>query len=244
MKVLVVVDSLKDINKKINTLTSRFGGQLHFVVKAEFVKLFNTFGYQASAVYSNNLTEIMHYLLKRMDISDVVIYYSSLELTNELANTFISAVDDGSKVVNIVPNYNYFERFGNSVYSLYVKTIFKANDSFASPKLQFLPAGFVEELLSSHLGNKLFEINKELCTTINTSDKVVNSSLKVKTKFNKYAILPIIALLAITALFIMCLGVFGAKFIVIFLFVVLYILDIVLTIIFQCKNYFDARFLK
>lgn len=244
MKVVFVVDSIKDLNKKINMMQSHFGNDIIFVVKANLAKLFGTYGHFASAIYNNNLAKVVHFTLARLEISSVVMYYSSCEINNPLLDAFSAKIADGSKVVNVVPTYNAFEQFCNSIYNIYVKTIFKNNDSLASPKLQFLPQKFVEELLSTHFGNKLFETPVELTQNLETNNKQINASLKIKPTFNKYAIIPLIIALATTACLIMALAFWGGKYLVVFVFVLLYVLNIFLTIVLQCKNFFDSRFLK
>ena len=57
---------------------------------------------------------------------------------------------------------------------------------------------YVEELMTSHFGNKLFEINPALCKTIHYEDKEFNQSLKTKTGFNKNLLVPIILALTLT----------------------------------------------
>ena len=131
----------------------------------------------------------------------------------------------------------------NSIYNLYVKALFKNQDNLASAKIQYLPKAFVEELLNSHFGNKLFEISPSLCKEIHYEDKEFNKSLKTKTGFNKNLLVPIILALTLTvALFTTFVLLQGINYIAALIFIVLYLLDIVLTIIYQCKIYFDKRF--
>ncbi len=244
MKVVFVVDSLNDLNKKIAMLQSHFGNDIIYIVKANLAKIFKTYGHFESAVYYNNLSKIIHYTLLKLDVSSLVICYASLEFDSKLLERFIEQIKDGQKVVNVMPNYNILEQFSNVVYNLYVKAIFKNEDSLASPKLQYLPQACVQELLQSHLGNKMFAMPSNLTNTMYVEDKKINSSLKIKTGFNKFSLLPIIITLIITACLIMSLAFWGLNFFTIFIFVLLYILDIFLSIVFSCKNYFDNRFLK
>ena len=244
MKIVFVVDSVENLNEKISKLEARFGTDFVFIVKANLAPLFKTYNRPISAVYGKNLTKVMHLTLARLSISSVVVCHASVKLTDELLNIFASKIGDETKLVNVMPSYNTFEQMCNGAYNIYVRSIFKVNDSLISTKLQFLPELCVKELLDSHMGNRLFEINPNLKQTIYVQEKQTNNSLKTKTKFNKFAILPIIMALVITAFLIMGLAFWGAEFLVIFAAVVLYILDIFLTIIFQCKNYFDERFFK
>ncbi len=243
MKIIFVVDSISDINKKVDALSSRFGNNICFVVKAPLAELFKTFGYTCNAIYSNNLSLTIHMLLLKAEIEDVLVYYSSLILSEKLLNDFASKIYSG-KIVNVVPKYNAWENMCNSAYDTYVKTIFKIGDSFASPKLQFLPASFVTELLTSHFANRMFSLPASAVTNIYLDKGEQSNSAKIKTKFSKFHLIPIIAMLTITLALIMCLAFFKVSFALVFAFVLLYLLDLILFIIFQCKVYFDARFLK
>ena len=245
MKVIYVIDSVTDINSKIQLLKNRFGNDIYFVVKSKFLKIFQTYGYQTNAIYTKNLPEVIHTMLaKNEEISDVVCLYSSLNINDRILNKFISAIQTNSgKVVNVCPNYNFFEDLGHSVYNIYVKSLFKNKDNLASAKIQYLPKEFVVELMTSHFGNKLFEINPKLCKNIYFEDKEFNNNLKTKTGFNKNLLVPIILALTLTiALFTTLVLCQGINYIGILIFIVLYLLDIVLTIIYQCKIYFDKRF--
>ena len=132
---------------------------------------------------------------------------------------------------------------GNAIYNVYVKSLFKNQDNLASAKMQYLPKAFVEELLTSHFGNKLFEINPSLCKNIYFEDKEFNKNLKTKTGFNKNLLVPIILALTLAiVLFTTLVLCQGINYIGVLIFIVLYLLDIVLTVIYQCKIYFDKRF--
>ncbi len=244
MKVIFVVDNIEDLNKKINIVKAHFGENIHYVVKGNFVPLFATFNLPIDAVYVNNLAEVVHHLLLRFDVDDIVMCYASLNINNKLFDDFLKKIADKDKIVNIMPKYNAWERMCNGAYNIYVHSIFKANDSMASPKLQFLPLPFVNELLMSHFGNKLFEIDAEHVTTLYVEDKETNKSLKVKTGFNKNNLIPIIIALLITAALVVCLAFLKFHFLIIIVFICLYLADIILSIFYRCKLYFDARFLK
>lgn len=244
MKIVYVVDSITDIKNKINLVKTYFGDKIVYVVKSHFLSIFETFGYKANAVYKKNLAEIIHILLLKSEIEPVLICYSSLDFDANLLARFRSRIGTGEKIVNIMPNYNGFEKLCNTTYNVYVKALFKAKDSLISPKLQYLPVAFVVELLNSHFGNKLFETNPENSSTLYIENSELNNSTKIKTKFNKFALLPIIFALLITIFLVISLAFVSVNYILILTFVSLYFLDIVFAIIYQCKLYFDARFLN
>ena len=244
MKIVYVVDSITDIKNKINLIKTYFGDKIVYVVKSHFLSIFETFGYKANAVYKKNLAEIIHILLLKSEIEPVLVCYSSLDFDANLLARFRSRIGTGEKIVNIMPNYNGFEKLCNTTYNVYVKALFKAKDSLISPKLQYLPVAFVVELLNSHFGNKLFETNPENSSTLYIENSELNNSTKIKTKFNKFALLPIIFALLITIFLVISLAFVSVNYILILTFVSLYFLDIVFAIIYQCKLYFDARFLN
>ncbi len=245
MKVIYVIDSVTDINSKIQLLQNRFGKDIYFVVKSKFVKIFQTYGYQTNAIYTKNLPEVIHNLLiKSNEIDDIVYLNSCLNINDRILNKFISAIQANSeKVVNVCPNYSFFEQFGNAVYNIYVKALFKNTDSLASAKMQYLPKAFVAEILTSHFGNKLFEINPAYKKELYYEEKEFNNSLKTKTGLNRNLLIPIILALTLTiALFTTLVLCQGINYIGVLIFIALYLLDIMFTIIYQCKIYFDKRF--
>ena len=140
MKIVYVVDNISNFQGKVDTLKNRFGNDILFVVKSNLLPIFQTYGYSANAVYNNNLSKTIHYLLTKLDtLEDIVYLKSSLNLTNNLLNKFISTIGDRSKIVNAMPKRNAFENLGLSCYNIYVRSIFKLQDSLCSTKLQFIP---------------------------------------------------------------------------------------------------------
>ena len=244
MRVVFVVDSVTDIKHKIDLIKSHYGNDIIFIVKAQFKTLFSTFGYQINAIYYNNLARVMHRTLEKLELKDTIICHSSITLDNAILDKFNKKLVLKDKIVNVIPKYNWFEIVNYSIYNVYVKSLFKSKDSMASPKLQFLPSAFVGELLASHFGNKMFEINEKYVNKLEIEDAHLSKQLKPKVKFNKFHLIPLIVALAITYGLIMYLMFSAPNFFVILTFVFLYILDIVVAIIFQCKLTFDTRFLK
>ena len=244
MKVIYVVDSINEITRKIDLLKSRFGDNIVYVVKGSLETIFRTYGYQPNAVYSKNLPKVLTMLLLPAKLDDLVICYSSLNITDALLNKFISKIGNKTKIVNVMPHYNTIERMNNFAYNVYVKSLFKINDSMSSSKLQFLPAEFALELLSSHISNRLFELNPEYIKIMYIEDKETSQQLKTTTKCNRFQLIPIIVALLITAGLIISIAFKKTHFIIIFGFVFMYILDILLAMIQHFKRKFDDRFMK
>jgi len=244
MKIIYVVDSISNLKQKIALFESQIPAETLFVVRADLVPIFETYGYKANAVYYKNLTEVTHYLLLGCNIDDILIYYSSLNINKALLLKFCNSIGDKSKIVNLMPTYNSLEGAANSVYNVYVKSMFHAKDSLVSAKLQFIPADYSVELLKTHLGNRLFETNSEHTKTVYNDNPEINKSMKSSLKPLKSCLLSIIIALIITAGMLATIAYLTANFIVISIFVVMYILNILLTIIFLCKQRFDYRFLK
>lgn len=244
MKVIFVVDNISEINQKINMIKNHFGNDIIFVVNAKIKKIYNTYGFPTNAVYGNNLTHVIHTILSKNEVQDVVVCYSSIKLTNDLLNKFISKIGNKQNIVNVMPNYSIMEKISLSCYNLYVKSLFKMKDNTASPKLQFLPSGFVEQLIESSFGNRMFETVPEHTTKMFVEDKDISNSLKVKMSFNRFCLIPIIVALVISMALIITLALTKVNYVLILVFSFLYILDIVLFFIFRYKQYFDKRFLK
>lgn len=244
MKVVYVIDSISKLENKIINLTNHFGNDIMYVVKADLVDLFKTYEHQIHAIYYNNLSSVIHSLLSKSNLDDVVVCYSSLEFDTKLFNNFKNKIGDKKKVVNVIPKENFLEKMCDCVYNIYVKSLFKVKDSFASPKLQFLPKEFVIQLIDSHFGNRLFELSEAHVTNLYIEDEPVNSSLKIKTKPAKYNIISLIIALVLTIGLLACIAFTKIHYIVILVFIICYLLDLILVIIFQSKAKFDQRFLK
>lgn len=243
MKVIYVIDSISQITQKVNMLKNRFGDNILYIVRNDLVSIFKTYGYSPNAVYTKHLNRVIHMLLsKSSEVDDVIVCYSSLVITDQLLNQFIGKILDKSRVVFVTPKYNTIERMCNSAYNVYVKSLFKVKDSLASPKLQFLPRAYVMSLLNSHFANKLFELDESLCVNMYVEDKEINKSLKVKHKFNKYNIIPIIIALLITISLILTLALTKIHYVGIIIFICLYVMDLIITLLLECKRYFDNRF--
>ena len=244
MKIVFVIDSVTELNNKINMLKTRFGNEILYVVKSNLVNLVKTYGINPNATYKNNFIKVMHILLSYNLGHDVVVCYSSVKLDNNLLNKFISRIGNKSKVVNVMPHYNAFENICNKVYNVYVKSLFNVKDSLVSPKLQFLPSDIVEQLVNSHFGNRLFLMNEQISSTLYIEKGELNDTLKIKNHFSKFNLIPIIVALVITMTLILTLAFVKVNYAIILIFVFLYILDVLLAIIFSFKTKFDQRFMQ
>ena len=244
MKVVYVVDSISELSNKINLLKTKLGDNIFYIVRADLLDLFKTYGYSTHATYYKNLTKVVHNLLVNYNLDDVVICYASLKLDNQLLTKFTNGIGNKTKVVSVMPKYNTYEQMCNSAYNIYVKSLFKVKDSMVSPKLQFIPRDLLGELLSSHLGNRLFEVPAEINKTITIESEEINKSLKTKSASLKYNLIACIIALVITAGLLVSIAYLKANYLIILTCIILYVLDIMLTIIFLCKAKFDRRFLK
>ncbi len=244
MKIVYVVDSISELTQKINLIKNRFGDNILYVVRADLVELFKTYGFIPNAIYYKNLTSIIHTMLLKSEVDDLLICYSSLKFDDKLLTRFTNAIGTKTKIVSLMPQYNIIEQVCNSAYNVYVKSLFKVKDSLVSPKLQFIPQELSINLISSHLGNRLFELDPEMSKNISVENSEINKSMKTKTPVLKYNLIACIIALVITIGLLSSIAWFKSHFLVILIFSILYILDIMLTIIFQCKAKFDRRFLN
>ena len=244
MRVVCVVDSIADLNQKINLLKMKFGDNISFVVRADFENIFKTYGYQINATYYKNLTKVVHNFLINCKDDDVVIYYSSLQIDLNFLTKFTNAIGNKQKIVSVMPKFNMFEKMCNSAYNIYVKSMFGMKDSLISSKLQFIPVDIIVELLASHVGNRLFELPYEVCKTISTDNEEINKSLKTKVNTVKNNLLSLIVALIITIALLASIAYLKSNYVAILVCVVAYVLNFLLSVIFLCKKKFDLRFLK
>lgn len=244
MKILFVVDNITNIVAKIDMIKNRFGDNIIYVVKSNLAKLFSTYGFNPNATYNKNLSTVLQMILSRSEFEDTVIYHTSCNVDDNIMNKFIKKIGTRTHLVSVMPKYNAFERSCNAVYNTYVKAIFKNKDSLISSKLQFIPQGFVAELVNTHISNRLFEIDEEVCKFVYLEDSETSKTFKQKTHFSRLYLIPLIIALALTIGLILCLAFAPINYLIILSFIFLYLLDGILSIIFLCKNKFDQRFLR
>lgn len=244
MKILFVIDSITDLNSKINMIKTRFGNDILYVVKYNLTTLVKTYGISPNATYQNNFIKVVHTLLAYNLEHDIIVCYSSVNLNNELLNNFITKIGNKEKIVNVMPHYNSFEKLNNNIYNIYVNSLFKAKDTMASPKLQFIPAELIPELLSTHFGNRLFNVDEKYTSTLYIEKGDLNKSLKTKISFSKWYLIPIIVALIISLALTLSLAFIKLNYLLILIFTLLYVLDIIIAVIFHCKSKFDKRFLQ
>ncbi len=243
MKVIFVVDNIANLTEKVDIVKKNFSSDIIFIVNSPFVDIVKSYGYTVGAVYTKQIARAIHSALMTSELDDVVIYYSSLALSQGLITKFTAKIGDKKKVVNVVPRYNVFEQAYNGLYNVYVKGVFKNKDNLASPKLQFLPADCVKQLLDTHFANKMFEFEPKLVKAVHVEDKNTSKMLKTKHKFNFKLLIPLLAALAITLAWVVLFAFVKPNYLLILLFVVLYIIDIIIGVILNFKYHFDNRFL-
>ena len=245
MKVAYIVDSLTDFTKKIDLISNKFGrNNIYFIVRADLMPFFETFSYTAHAVYYKKLSTVLHLLLQNTKRDDLIIYNASLHLTENLLNKFIRNIKDGSKIVSLSPTYSRFETMVNSLYNKYVQSLFNIEDSLVSSKLQFIPAAFVNELLKSHISNRLFSLNPEISASFTSDHPLVNKTSKSTYSKLKLNLIFSISFLVITMLFMLSIAYLKIKILGCFIFAILIILNTVIYCISHFKKRFDSRFLK
>lgn len=240
----MVVDSIVDLEDKISKMRDHFGSDIRFVVENKLVSIFKTYSYNIDAIYTQNCSTVLQGLLLRLNTDDTIIYFTSLDVDMALLRQFTNSIGDRSKVVVLEPRYNIFERIFNKMYNTYVKNLFTLRDSLCCKKLQFIPKDLLEELLATHLGNRLFDIPDRSTIGVVTKDNKVNASWKNETRDHKPLLINLIIALSITLLLVISLTVFHIKYILISIFIMCYLLDFVISLIYAFKTKFDNRFLK
>ena len=245
MKVIVVVDSIVDIEQKINKMKNRFGDNMRFVVKSNLVEIFKTYNHPVDAIYSKQCSTVTHLLLEQQKLDDTVIYFTSLNIDDGLLKKFTNAIGNKENTVVLKPKYNWWERICNKLYNIYVDIIFSRVDSLNCKKLQFIPKQAVKELLDSHIANRLFVNADNTLKEIQTTDKEINRQWKREDKKDyKPLVLNLIIALTLTLFLLISIVAFKVRFILVLTFVLLYMLDLFITVIYAFKLRFDKRFLK
>lgn len=186
MEILFIVDSIKDIDKKI-ALLEPLGADIKFFVDAKNVaKLTRKKRVVAhiSAIYNNNINATIDKYLKDENYKPcaTVIYYSSAELTVEIVNQIRQQLQLNPDTIYVKKKLSLWNRFKMWFYHKVIRFIFGANDAYASVKLQYFSADLMEAFVATSFKNHIFNINNSVSIEL-SKDK--EKSYYNKVKFNK-----------------------------------------------------------
>ena len=191
MEILFVVDSIKDLDRKISLITDTFGVNIKFFVSAKHVKDLaknkDIVGKIAS-IYSSSVNVAIDQYLKSNVYTPkpTILYVSSAELTTRVIEGFRENLKLAPHTIYLKKTCTWWDRFKLWFYKKVINTIFGMKDEFASVKLQYFSAEVMSELAETNFRNHIFSLENSL--TIEVSEEEAKSHY-YGFKFNKRLLL-------------------------------------------------------
>lgn len=246
MEILFIVDSLKDIDKKISIITDNFGENIKFFVSSKLIAKLSTnkkvmAGLKSIYGFSVNDTINQYVQAKEYAPQDTILYYSSADLNNELAEQMREAIQFAPPTVYFKKQLNWFGKFKVWCYNKLVKAIIGMEDEFASVKFQYMNVEFMSELAQTSFKNHILSLPDTEKVEL---DKEQSKSFYDKVGFNKKFLYCPIAICLLLIGYVLLEAFVKVKFWM-YLFVILILVAIVVsTCMFAIKNVFDKRYRK
>lgn len=246
METLFIVDSLKDLDKKISMIIDNFGDKIKFFANSKLIaKLSNNkfIVKNLVSIYSDKINDTIDKYIKSTQYvpQDTIIYFSSAKLDDGLVCEMRQKLQYHPVTVYVKKKLNFFDKIKLWLYNKLIKLVVGMEDKYASVKFQYINAELMSALKQTKFRNHLFAIPN--ADEIELEKENVKSFYD-KPKFNKnYLYSPIIFCLVLIA-YVILESFVKVQFWMYFLIILSLISIIVSTFILIIKNVFDTRFKK
>lgn len=246
METLFIVDSLKDIDKKISIIMDNFGEDIKFFVSSKLVAKISTnkviLG-GLKSIYGASVNDTITQYIKSKDYTpqDTILYYSSAELDFELAEQMREAIKFAPPTVYFKKHLNWFGGFKVWCYNKIVKSIVGMNDEFASTKFQFMNAELMGELAQTSFKNHILSLPDTEKVELS---KEQSKSFYDKVGFNKNFLYCPIAICLVLMAYVILEAFVKVKFWMYLSVILILVAIVVCTGIFSIKAVFDKRYRK
>lgn len=244
METLFIVDSLKDIDKKISIITDNFGDNIKFFVSSKLVAKVSTnkaIMSRLKSIYSSSVNDTISQYIQTNDyvLQDAILYYSSAELTFELAEQMREAIKSAPPTVYFKKQLNWFSKFKLWCYNKISRMITGMVDEFASVKFQYINARFMKGLVRTSFKNHIFSLSNAEKVDLS---KEQAKSFYDKVGFNRKLLYCPIAICLVLIVHVLLEAFVKVRFWM-YIFVILFLVAIaVSTCIFVIKDIFDKRY--
>lgn len=246
METLFIVDSLKDLDKKISIITDNFGDKIKFFANSKLITKLSKHKAVISnlvSIYSDKINDTIDNYIKSKEYvpQDTIIYFSSAKLDNELVQEMRERLQYNPITVYVKKKLNWFGKIKLWFYNKLIKLVVGMEDKFASVKFQYINTELMSALKQTKFRNHLFAIPDADEIEL---EKEQAKTFYYKPKFSKnYLYCPIIFCLVLIAYVILETFV-KVQFWMYFLVILSLVAIIVSTFMLIIKNVFDTRFKK
>ena len=246
MEILFVIDSVKDLESKIELIRSSFECDIKFFVNAKLASKVIKSKYiveKMVAVYNKsvNITFDKYVREEKYVPQPTTIYHSSASINIQLINKLKDNIRFNPTTVYVKGKFNWFKNLLVKLYQKTIKLIFGMADEYASCKLQYISEDVIQELIATKFRNHIFSIRDGFMIEC---DKDEVEGLYNKIKFQKYNIYNMIVFCVALIGYVLIEKFFQLRFWMYLLIIAIILAIIVSQIVLYCKNVFDERFKK
>lgn len=247
MQVFFVIDSLAELDFKINLIQNFFSNDIKFFINSKFYgKIYNNQYIMSNTVKifeGNEKAKIDDYLKSdKCNIDDTFLYYSSVKLSKDILQDVTKKKMYNYDAIYFKKKENAFSRFLKTIYQKIVNILFRVEDAFCSTKIQYISANFMENLKKNKFNNHIFKAKNSSEIELENANQAKTLSNKIT--FNMKSLYILIGLFASILLFVVLDVYFKLMFWVYFLFFMIVLLSIILFILMLFDNIFRSRYKK
>jgi len=245
MQVFFVVDSIDDLDNKIDLIENSFGGNIKFFIKTDLYtsicsnkKIIE----KLAGVFDVNPTKKIDEFIKSVtyEADDTVVCYSSAKISEEMVKVVLKKIKYGYDSIYFKKYRNKFLSFFEKVYQKICGFMFGICDSLCYSKFQFLSNKFMAYLKETRFNNHI--LKPENFAKIELEEKDIIETMQEKVKFKSYNLINIIFLLTVLCCYVLCEVFFDLKFYMYLGFVLLIVMSVVLAIMLAVHNIFEFRY--
>ncbi len=245
MEILFVIDSLNNLDNKINLLKA-FEADIRFFVDAKLAPQLVKNKYIINhivAIYNKNVNITIDRYIKQDTYTptSTLLYYSSADLNVKMIDNIRENLKLHPNVIYVKKRLSLWDKFKLWFYDKFIGLIFGIKDEYASTKLQYFNDEMMVAFRNSSFKNHIFKfINAQ---TIEL-EKAESKSYYINPGFNKNYLYNPIALCLILICYVVLERFFKLPFVVYFFVIALIVSVLFVTVVMIINNTFNKRYKK
>ena len=245
MEILFVIDSLNNLDNKINLLKV-FDADIKFFVDAKLAPKLVGDKYiinRTVAIYNKNVNiTIDKYIKQTSYVPDAtLLYYASADLNVKIIDSIRENIKLNPNVIYIKKRLSLWDKFKLWFYDKFIRLIFGVKDEYASTKLQYFNDEMMVEFRKSSFKNHIFSFINAQTIELEKSE---SESYYARPGFNKNYLYNPIALCLILICYVVLERFFKLPFVVYFFVIALIISVLFVTVVMIINNTFNKRYKK
>lgn len=245
MEIFFVIDSLNNLDNKINLLKA-FDANIRFFVDAKLAPQLVRNKYIVNrivAIYNRkvNVTIDKYIRSNKYAPTETLLYYASADLNTKIIDSIRENLKLRPDVIYVKKRLSVWDKFKLWFYDKLIRLIFGVRDEFASTKLQYFSGEMMVEFINSNFKNHIFSFINAQTIELEKEESV---SYYTKTGFNKNYLYNALALCVILMCYVILERFFKLPFVVYFFVIALIFSVVFVTVVMIINNTFNKRYKK